>query len=492
MPKRQRSNGINLRTIHKWVGETKKRTHTIRKQKTEEEDFHVNITYTGSYTTTDSEGEGSFSEPGRSSGVESTEPELESDGGSSPFRFLRGYLSDENKRIPSGDFNFNNIYNLPTDNFGDGTSSEEVDGHEATISLGRNNDTEPSDTDETVPTHEEIYEEGLMELGRTMAAKFVSGIHRYVSRIIVPDGIGGISQCLRELDFLITKYPPAHYYIVSEHNDHIHVSHICPYSANSCRCSFLVRGTFWVKNGRRGLRRISRAIDLGPIDWRDILRYLSTGGRRLHCIGGFREDERLFDRYKHLSAQRYMGQTEGGLLAGCDGEMSWDVPCRPQSRSLHIEDNKNVRGKNERSKKYKKNTQDTGVRAENGPLTITELLYKFPCTTPDAYKNIKEYYMNANLNYLCANDKYVTRDIDLWTIKLMHWSLKDYSNYYKDETVHPYFNAYNRSFDHVYFDVNESLRIANELLMYQFDNNSENVFYFLTDLLNILDKRVPK
>jgi len=56
--------------------------------------------------------------------------------------------------------------------------------------------------------------------------------------------------------------------------------------------------------------------------------------------------------------------------------------------------------------------------------------------------------------------------------------------------VHPYFNAYNRTF--VYYSVQDSVRIANELLLYQFNDDNENVFYFLTDFLNILDKRIPK
>lgn len=58
------------------------------------------------------------------------------------------------------------------------------------------------------------------------------------------------------------------------------------------------------------------------------------------------------------------------------------------------------------TKKHKKYTKSRRVPA-NGPMTITDLLYQYPCCPPEAYKNVKEYYMNNNLNYLCANDKYV-------------------------------------------------------------------------------------
>jgi len=119
----------------------------------------------------------------------------------------------------------------------------------------------------------------------------------------VPSGTNGVPNCLRELDQLIEKYPSQHYYIIAEHGEHIHVSHVCGYSSNSCRCSFLVRGSFWGKDGRRGLRRVSRSIDMSAVDYGNILRYLSSGGRRIHSFGGFREDGRLFSRHQHLSVR---------------------------------------------------------------------------------------------------------------------------------------------------------------------------------------------
>jgi len=86
--------------------------------------------------------------------------------------------------------------------------------------------------------------------------------------------------------------------------------------------------------------------------------------------------------------------------------------------------------------------------------------------SPRSLQNVKEFYLNTNLNYICAKDKYLDRDVVLWCITLMHWRLLDFDNYYKDSKVHPYFNAYNRIREHVYYDVSESVRIANELLLY--------------------------
>lgn len=117
------------------------------------------------------------------------------------------------------------------------------------------------------------------------------------SSVIVPRGVCGFRKCLWQLDYLITRYLP-NFYIVSEHGEHIHVSHICPYSGGTCRCSFFLWGIFWNRDGRHRLRRITRDIELGVNDWRHILRYLSTGGRRVHS-----EDVQLFNWYKYLSVR---------------------------------------------------------------------------------------------------------------------------------------------------------------------------------------------
>jgi len=57
--------------------------------------------------------------------------------------------------------------------------------------------------------------------------------------------LGGVQKCLRELDELIARYPPPnHFYVVAEHGDHVHVSHICGYSGQTCSCSFLFEEHF--------------------------------------------------------------------------------------------------------------------------------------------------------------------------------------------------------------------------------------------------------
>eukprot|EP00102_Acyrthosiphon_pisum_P027151 XP_016664361.1 PREDICTED: uncharacterized protein LOC107885270 [Acyrthosiphon pisum] len=257
--------------------------------------------------------------------------------GGSPFGFLRDFISGAGQSVLSPSHAVDYFNFVPVESYGDCDEPQAVDGEENSTDMGNEYDYGTNDYDDTVSTYEEVYDDVIERLGRSMASKFVSGIHRYVSRVIVPSGIDGVEKCLRELEQLIDKYPPRHFYIVAGHGDHVHISHICGYSGQTCRCPFILRGSFWSKDGRRGLRRVTRAIDMQPGDYANILRYLSTGGRRVHIVGGFREDVRLFDRYQYLSAQRYMGQAEGGLLAWSHSEVSWDVPCKSPGRDLRVE-----------------------------------------------------------------------------------------------------------------------------------------------------------
>jgi len=104
---------------------------------------------------------------------------------------------------------------------------------------------------------------------------------------------------------------------------------------------------------------------------------------------------------------------------------------------------------------------------------------------------IKEFYNNRNLKDTLINCKYAEKDVRNWCLKLCDWQFSDYINYYNDPKVKPYFNAYTTLRTTVYYDVQQSVEIANTLLLYQYIN-LENVYDFLIDLINILDRRTPK
>ncbi|KAL5244196.1 hypothetical protein ACI65C_011606 [Semiaphis heraclei] len=196
---------------------------------------------------------------------------------------------------------FDNFSSTLSSICGDSISSQEMD---------VSNDSELVDSyefdadgghDEPVDNFEAEFENCIHEYARAIYIKPVSGVHKYISSVIVPHGPGGIHRAVQELETLIDRYPPRHWYIISSHGDHIHMSHICPNSNESCRCLWLQRSVAWAKFGKRKLRRITRAHTLEPVDYANVLRYLSKATRFVHRVGGFAEDARLCHRYKHLS-----------------------------------------------------------------------------------------------------------------------------------------------------------------------------------------------
>lgn len=84
------------------------------------------------------------------------------------------------------------------------------------------------------------------------------------------------------------------------------------------------------------------------------------------------------------------------------------------------------------------------------------------------------------------------RDVRNRCSEINSWTFNDFKLYYEDPDVKPYFNSYNSLNTNVYYSVDESVDIAHKLLLYQFSDISENVSDFLTDLYDILDKKIPK
>lgn len=113
------------------------------------------------------------------------------------------------------------------------------------------------------------------------------------------------------------------------------------------------------------------------------------------------------------------------------------------------------------------------IKSANGedvhlwPKTLDDLLLTYPCCPPDAFFNIKEFYDNPKLNYLDESSKKVRVALRNWCARIAEWSISDFDKFYNAPGVFPYFNAYARQHDQVYYDVNFSVKIANDLLELQ-------------------------
>jgi len=100
-------------------------------------------------------------------------------------------------------------------------ASEKVATSSYTEYLEKSYNTDSGGSDSDVDTFEEEFEDIIHRYARAISSKSVSGLHRYISSIIVPNGHDGIDRCIQELESLIERYSPVHWYIISSHGDHI-------------------------------------------------------------------------------------------------------------------------------------------------------------------------------------------------------------------------------------------------------------------------------
>ncbi|VVC42893.1 Helicase, superfamily 3, DNA virus,P-loop containing nucleoside triphosphate hydrolase,Parvovirus [Cinara cedri] len=343
---------------------------------------------------------------------------------------------------------------------------------------------------------EEEFNDKLGELAVIVASKHVSGKHRYIHRIAVFNGPEGVLGCVSELRENISRFPPKHWYIIASHGEHLHVVHVCQYTNGSCRCRWLDESGRYQRNLVDGKRRSLRAAGLDARDWRAVLCYLSNDERVVEEVGGFTEDERLCTRFKHLSKTRPREFSQVGIL-----DRSFETnPCnvclnKPDFKDGESSVEGDVLGSKDsgaevgRHKRWKRGKQM--VSEEYGPISIEQLLYQYPTCPPQAYKKIKEFVNNPNVNKTLENCKYAQVDVRNWCSRLNMWTLKEFESYYNDITVKPYWNGYNRLKSEVYYDIPDSVEIAEKLLIHQFVNE-DKVVDFLKHLLYIVDKRIPK
>lgn len=126
-----------------------------------------------------------------------------------------------------------------------------------------------------------------------MASKHVSGKHRCIHRIAVFNGPDGVLGCVRELEANIRRFPPRHWYIVSSHNEHVHVVHICQYTNGSCRCRWISKGNSLEEMADADLFQLS---DLTPaIGEPSCVTYLTTRGSSKKLVASQKMKDYIID-----------------------------------------------------------------------------------------------------------------------------------------------------------------------------------------------------
>jgi len=147
------------------------------------------------------------------------------------------------------------------------------------------------------------YTNEYRKLGRETFVKCLGTTSRYLSDICVPEISEEIVQFLADVRQLSRISSLEQLRLVSVHDTHIHVVHLCSYSNSACRCAWLGGSTIWrTKRVPKHSRRVFAA-DISATEWENIFRYFTTYGHAIQAVESGGSNERLCLRLKNLQVK---------------------------------------------------------------------------------------------------------------------------------------------------------------------------------------------
>lgn len=261
----------------------------------------------------------------------------------------------------------------------------------------------------------------------------------------------------------------------SVEDNHIHVIHDCSFSDGTCRDIWRkqIESIGEIKPLRKEVKFIWK---FTRTDWYDVFVYFfcrKRGTRQIWVRGEnwkTPSDAQLVRWEEIYNTWRPMVRSED---SGSDSERERQDHKRAR-RSTSVSSNNEIHGK-----KSRKNGKFAYIRKETKAL-----LLKYYCCPVSAVRDVKEFRED---DMLCdpKNKDYVQAAFDDFGKDLIDLSLRDFYNMLKNRK--PLFNT---SMD--YGTLEESLEWVNQLIKFQFNEDIEQISIFLTSLVDILDKRLPK
>ncbi|GBM79722.1 Non-capsid protein NS-1 [Araneus ventricosus] len=274
---------------------------------------------------------------------------------------------------------------------------------------------------------------------------------------------------------------------ISLHGDHVHSIHSCPYTSRSCRCKF--KDFPEAKQDIRRLLRKPRALEtFKRQDWYNITKYFFTNGREAIFCKLSGTVQRIPLEITALSKSRISsndgerGQTHASLEDCSDplqcnsGQDFQDIPGHAEST---------------RSRKRRHAVKAGGTDGIGGTTGVVyNLLSKYAICPLTEIVYTKDYLSNPEIACKRLDCKEVKDAIDTRASVINTWRRQDYIDFYNSlDTVKIWSCRHVDDFDNYYYNYDESCRIARELLTYQC---GDNVNIFCTDLVNVLEYRIPK
>lgn len=271
---------------------------------------------------------------------------------------------------------------------------------------------------------------------------------------------------------------------ISVHGDHVHSIHSCPYSNQSCRCSF--KNFAEAKSDLRRLLRRPRSVEtLQRRDWQHITEYFCSQGRRptMFKING--RVQRMPFEIATLSDIVVSSSNEGGPSTGL--EDCHDPLDNDDERDRRIAPKGNGASGSRKRRSAVTTGGPGGIRGVPG--VILSIIERYAVCPLSEIVYTREYLENQ-IAIKRLDDRDVKNAIDCHAGIINTWNREDFVNFYNNPSTVKIWSARSIDlFDLYYLDYNESQNVILELLQYQCGDNYIN---FVKDLIDVIDMRVPK
>lgn len=314
---------------------------------------------------------------------------------------------------------------------------------------------------------------------------------RYIQNIILTSDNSVFEYLLQAGN----NYTGQLFFVIEElFKGHIHVIHDCAYANGSCRCRWRRNKILAGKiKGRSRFNRSEFVAGRTKADWENIIQYYVL----------------------HKWTQRHEIWIEGELQT-----ISCDAYCRERMRQLvRSGESLEVQGDNDRHDMlgdrssmerlyrtvpglltdqpetegclYNERRRRTTSKYEEVLVTIQTLLSTYspiPCShIYDLIPQIDRH--SAHLMYDPGNQKYIDAAIQQYCDTLTHYSLKEFKELYDSNLYHqPVFHSFTLDPFVTYETLDTSFKVLFDLLNFQFNNDSLQIYEFLTNIVTWFNK----
>lgn len=326
-------------------------------------------------------------------------------------------------------------------------------------------------------THPEVDDLTLGQRGRTRVANYLRRFQgalrgkRLVHDIVPATDFARseelLARCLKH------KYHGGCFIWVF-HDDHCHVIHDCSWSAGYCRCTRL--NGLPIKKHRRVFKRI---IGLHNRVLFFLTKYLLEHPRRISYFEYAGRNRQPPSEIISLRYEELEGISEEFVVEGSEfvDNIYYSEPCRSNENST----------RSSSGSSSQKSQNHSRYEGRNKKEELLEFLWDH-AVCPILNITNTNVWINSKYRYLTRQHEDFRIVCNLFQLQVCQKPYAELCDHLFNSS--PLFYAYLQPFDEVYYTIAESLIIAERLLAFQVGEG--NIRVFLTDVYNILERRIPK